>query len=202
MTVLGGLDRRGVIGLETVLHHSRSSIGLDAISRTHAQIPEGFLRGAGVPEPFITTMHALVDAMSPIEFYSCFISYSHQNEDFAKRLYADLQAQGVRCWFAPEDMKIGDKMRPRIDESIRLYDKLLLVLSEHSVASDWVEHEVETALAKEGRSKHTVLFPVRLDEAIMEREHIGWPSLVQNERHLGDFTPCKAHDGYQQAFDR
>ena len=39
-------------------------------------------------------------------------------------------------------MKIGDKIRLRIDESIRIHDELLLVLSENSVASQWVEHEV------------------------------------------------------------
>jgi hypothetical protein len=53
----------------------------------------------------------------------------------AKRLHADLQAEGVRCWFALEDMKIGDRIRQRIDEAIHLQDKLLLLLSEHSIES-------------------------------------------------------------------
>ena len=85
----------------------------------------------------------------PFQFYSCFISYASKDHAFAERLYANLQNKGVRCWFAPEDMKIGDRLRPRIDETIRLYDKLLLVLSKTSVASQWVEQEVETALARE-----------------------------------------------------
>ena len=38
-------------------------------------------------------------------------------------------------------MKIGDRIRPRIDETIRVYDKLLLVLSKASVESQWVEQE-------------------------------------------------------------
>ena len=42
-----------------------------------------------------------------IEFYSCFISYASRDQEFAERLYADLQSKGVRCWFAPEDMKNG-----------------------------------------------------------------------------------------------
>ena len=46
-------------------------------------------------------------------------------------------------------MKVGDRIRPRIDESIRLHDKLLLVLSEHSIASRWVQKEVETAFEQE-----------------------------------------------------
>lgn len=201
-TLFGDVDLRCVIGLETVIHEGPSTIGLDTIYRSHGQIPEVFLRGAGVPETFIANMRALVDSMSPIDYYTCFISYSHQNEDFANRLYADLQAKGVRCWFAPEDMKIGDKIRRRIDESIRIYDKLLLVLSEYSVISDWVEHEVEAALAKERRNHHTVLFPVRLDDSILEYEHDGWPALVQHERHIGNFTCWKDHDSYQQAFER
>ena len=36
----------------------------------------------------------------------------------------DLQAKGVRCWFAPEDMKIGAKMLDTIDQAIRLRDIL------------------------------------------------------------------------------
>jgi hypothetical protein len=69
----------------------------------------------------------------PFQFYSCFISYSTKDRDFADRLYADLQIKGVRCWFAPEDLKIGDLLRQRIDDAIRLHDKLLLILSSHSV---------------------------------------------------------------------
>jgi hypothetical protein len=125
---------------------------------------------AGVPEDFIVYMKSL--ARNPIEFYSCFISYSSQDDDFARRLHADLQQSNVRCWFAPEDLKIGDKFRTRIDESIRVYDKLMVILTEHSLASPWVEEEVEAALEKEAAGQTRVLFlslwPIRLDDAVME----------------------------------
>jgi hypothetical protein len=42
------------------------------------------------------------------DFYSCFISYSSLDEPFALRIHADFQVAGVRCWFAPEDLKIGE----------------------------------------------------------------------------------------------
>jgi len=113
----------------------------------------------------------------------------------------DLQAKGVRCWFAPHDMKISDKIRPTIDDSIRLHDKLLLILSEHSVESDWVEHEVEHALDLEQERKKTGLFPVRIDDAIMEST-TGWAGNVKRQRHIGNFTQWKHHDAYQTAFDR
>jgi hypothetical protein len=84
------------------------------------------------------------------EFYSCFISYSSQDEEFAKRLYADLGRNEVQCWFAPESLRIGERFRTRIDEAIRVCAKVLLVLSTHSITSQWVEAEVKTAFEEEG----------------------------------------------------
>ncbi|MGO9273652.1 MAG: toll/interleukin-1 receptor domain-containing protein [Terriglobia bacterium] len=104
--------------------------------RGPGDIPEAFLRRAGVPEDFIVYMKSL--AGNPIEFYSCFISYSSEDDDFARRLHADLQQSNVRC-FSPEVLKIGEKFRARIDEGIRVYDKLMVILTEHSIASPWVE---------------------------------------------------------------
>jgi hypothetical protein len=135
------------------------------------------------------------------EYYSCFISYSSKDEAFAQRLHTDLQQKGVRCWFAPEDMKIGDKIRPRIDESIRIHDKLLLVLSKNSINSTWVEKEVETAFEEENKRKQTVLFPVRLDKAVMDTDQ-AWAADIRRTRHIGDFSWWKDHDAYQQAFER
>jgi hypothetical protein len=135
------------------------------------------------------------------QFYSCFISYSSDDQTFAERLYADLQANGVRCWFAPKDMKIGDRLRVRIDESIRLYEKLLLVLSETSVRSAWVEQEVESAISREMPDLPPVLFPIRLDETVLEID-TGWPALIKRTRHIGDFTGWRDHDLYQTAFAR
>ena len=69
---------------------------------------------------------------SPIEFYSCFISYSTKNQKFADRLDANLQENGVRCWFAPHNIQGGKKIHEQIDEAIRVYDRLLLILSDHA----------------------------------------------------------------------
>ena len=107
----------------------------------------------------------------------------------------------IRCWFAPEDMDIGDKMLPRIEESIRLYEKLLLVLSEHSIASNWVAYEVERALNKEPQGKPNVLYPIRLDDAVMQSQ-ANWADDIKSTRHIGDFTNWKNHNDYQKAFDR
>jgi hypothetical protein len=37
----------------------------------------------------------------------------------AHRIHADLQNKGVRCWFAPHDLPIGDKILDTLEESSR-----------------------------------------------------------------------------------
>ncbi len=198
-TTFGDIHLRAVKGLETVHHNGPSTIGTDTILHSEGDIPEVFLRGARLSDTFITYARSLTQ--HPIEYYTCFISYSSRDEVFAKRLYADLQSHNVRCWFALEDMNLGDKIRPRIEETIRLYDKLLLVLSKHSIASNWVAYEVERALNKEPTGIPNVLFSIRLDDEILTCS-TDWAQDIKDTRHIGDFTNRKDHDFYQKSFDR
>ena len=126
-TSFGDQDLRTIKGLTTIKHIGPSPLSINTIYQSAGDIPEVFVRGTGASDSFIEYIHAL--ANKPIQYYTCFISYSSKDQTFAERLYADLQTKGVRCWYAPEDLKIGDKFWHRIDESIRLYDKLLVVLS-------------------------------------------------------------------------
>ena len=78
-----------------------------AALRRHLKDGTDFLRGVGLPDNLIDYLPSLLN--QPIQFYSCFISYSSKDQEFADRLHADLQNKGVRCWFAPHDMPIGAK---------------------------------------------------------------------------------------------
>ena len=90
-----------------------------------------------------------------------------------------------------------------------MYDKLLLVLSEASINSGWVEFEIRKARKREVAEKRRVLFPIRL---------MGYDTLTQwecfdadtkkdlateiREYFIPDFSTWKDHDPYQQAFTR
>ena len=134
-------------------------------------------------------------------YYPCFISYSHKDETFAARLHTDLTAQGVKCWYAPHDLRIGAKIRPAIDRSIQEHDKLLLILSKNSIVSDWVEAEVETALEKESKLNQTMLFPIRLDATVMNTDQ-AWAAHIRRTRHIGDFSHWQDEAVYHQVFNR
>ncbi len=197
-TVLADLDLSNCKGLESCRHLGPSIIDYRTLQRS-GSLPLAFLRGVGLPDNLIDYLPSLLN--QPIQFYSCFISYSSKDQAFVERLHADLQAQNVRCWFAPHDMRIGDKFRTRIDEVIRVHQKLLLVLSENSIVSSWVEKEVETAFEREQEIGSTVLFPIRLDAMVMDRK-TGWAADIKRTRHIGDFTGWKEHDAYSKGLER
>ena len=206
-TTFADVDLTRVKGLESVVHSGPSTIGIDTIYRSKGNIPEVFLRGAGVPEQFITYMRSL--AANPIEFYSCFISCSTKDQQFDQRLHADLQNKNVRCWFAKHDMQSGQKVHEQIDQAIQMHEKLLLILSSDSMKSEWVKTEIAKARKREVREDKQVLFPVRLVslETIRDWECFDADTGKDSAREIRgffipDFSDWKDHGRYQEAFER
>jgi TIR domain/Pentapeptide repeats (8 copies) len=206
-TNFADVDLSNVQGLQTTEHDGPSTIGIDTIYKSGGKIPEVFLRGCGVPDEFIDFIRQM--GVRAIEFYSCFISYSTLDQEFAQRLYNDLQGNKVRCWFAPHDVKGGRKLHEQIDEAIRLHDKLLLILSEHSMNSEWVKTEIAKARKREVKDAKRVLFPLRLVgfEALRDWECFDGDTGKDSAREIReyfipDFSNWKDHDSYQEAFQR
>ena len=176
--------------------------------RKSGRLPLEFYRGCGLPDVYIDYLPTLLN--EPIQFYSCFISYSTSDQGFAERLHADLQNNGVRCWFAPHDITGGKKIHEQIDEAIRIYDRLLLSLSDASMGSRWVKTEIANALEKEQRSGRRMLFPVSLVPFERVREwktfnaDVGLDAAREiREYYIPDFTGWDTdHAADRAAFDR
>jgi hypothetical protein len=64
-----------------------------------------------------------------------------------------------------------------------------------------VETEVEIAFERERRENRTVLFPIRIDDAVMDAD-AAWAADIRRTRHIGDFRNWKDHDSFQKAFVR
>src|SRR5262249_50486534 len=206
-TVFGDVDLAEVLGLQHLIHEGPSIIGIDTIYRSKGKISERFLRNAGVPSNLITYMKSLTG--EALDFYSCFISYSTRDQPFADRLHADLQANGVRCWFSPHDVQAGKKLHEQIDEAIRVYDRLLLILSPSSMSSEWVKTEIAKARNKEMREGRRALFPLRICSFAELRAwkcfdaDTGKDSAREiREYFIPDFSNWKDHDSYQTAFQK
>jgi uncharacterized protein YjbI with pentapeptide repeats len=206
-TSFGNNDLSNVKGLESVIHYGPSTIGIDTLFRSDGTIAETFLRGAGVPEDFITFVPSFVGRA--IEFYSCFISFSHHDEEFSRRLHSRMRSANLRVWYAPEDMKGGRRLHEEIFRAIQIHDKLLLLLSELSMKSEWVMTEIRNARKIEQKENRRKLFPIRLVdfETIEKWECFDIDSkkdlaIEVREYYVPDFSNWKDHDAFEAEFEK
>jgi hypothetical protein len=196
---LCNVDLSNAVGLETIRHGGPSTIGIDTIYKSKNKIPEIFLRRAGIPDNFIVYGRSLVGAA--LEYYSCFISHSGFDQEFAERIYTDLQAKGVRCWYFPEDAQWGKSVWGEIDNSIKIYDKLVIICSSNSLKSGPVNREIERALQREDLEHRHILFPIRIDDYLFKIwDHPRKADILS--KVVGDFSHWKNHDSYKKSFDR
>lgn len=199
-TLFTNVDLGGVKGLETVSHLGPSNVGIDTIYRSRGKIPESFLRNAGMPATFLELMRSLT---LPTGYTTYVLSYAEADETFAQQFYADLLRHGVHCWLSCKKSKIDDNQEHSVDPALYLYDTLLLVLSEHSVKSDWIEHELRQAMMKEQyEEKPTACFLISLDQPSSEMTSSFKKYLGHDQRNIQDFTQWKSDTEYQKALMR
>jgi hypothetical protein len=191
MTIFGWTSLKTATGLESCNHRGPSVLDYHTLMNS-GPLPPVFLRGCGLPDAYIIYVSSFWN--QPFQFYSCFISYSHEDKSFARRLHDALQARGIRCWLDEHQIKAGDKIDRAVDEGIRLWDKVLLCCSKAALTSWWVDKEVEKALMKEERlSKERgkeilALIPLHLDGYMFKPDWQDWKQQHLITRMAPDFT--------------
>lgn len=96
-----------------------------------------------------------------------FISYSHEDRAIVERLAQDLRIYGFDVWIDFWSMRAGDSLLTRIGQGITEAAFFLVALSKTSVASDWVNRELEVALQRELAEKRVVVIPLRLEDVVI-----------------------------------
>lgn len=135
----------------------------------------------------------------PIEFYSCFISYSHEDKIFAHRLHEALKIRDIECWLDEHKILPGDYFLSNIDEGIKKYDKFLLICSKKSLTSFWVDTEIDKALQKEKQlwkeQKKRILVMIPLDiDGYLHKEWQDPKASILYTRLSADFTDWEYDD--------
>jgi hypothetical protein len=200
-TCFSRMDLSKVKHLKRVRHSRASELGLETLTASVRHLPTEFARGCGIEDDVL----ALFAARSPHscgQFYSAFISYSHKDLVFVRRLHNHLQDAGVRCWLDEKDLKPGDDINDALDKGIEHQERILLCASRHSLTSWWVDAELEAAfgkeraIMKETNCRAHLLIPLNLDDYMFSAEWRSGKRQIICSRVAADFRdPARFDQG-------
>ena len=116
--------------------------------------------------------------------YDVFISYSSKNKTVVDALCHFLEEKKIRCWMAPRDILPGQNYAEAIAQAMSKVKVFILVYSNSSLSSQWVQSETNLAV-----SKKKIIIPFRLDDCSFEGTAM---ELYLNDRHWIDAIPDPA----------
>ena len=94
------------------------------------------------------TVAELLDGVRPSKNQAAkvFISYSHQDKAFVKKLAGNLEKEGMKVWWDFEALKGGQDWSKEIERGIKQCEYFLVALTPDAVKSEWVANEIAYAL--------------------------------------------------------
>ncbi len=226
-TGIDDVDLREIKGLDKINHGAPSTISNKTFIKSEGNISQEFLKGVGLsdweietinlyklrltPDQITDIAYKVVELKndSPILLFPVFLSHSGEDKVFARKLFDGLQKRNVRCWLDEKETKPGDRIIRIIDQAIKHYDKLLLICSEKSLTSWWVERELERILLKEKEynkgkkeeDKVNLIIPITIDDYIFKEWDSPWK--VEVKRYIiGDFRTWKDNENFQKSLDQ
>jgi hypothetical protein len=142
---------------------------------------------------------------------SIFLSHNFKDRPFAQRLAADLRARAIKVWIDEAEIRVGDSLIGKIEAAIDDVDYLAVILSEHSVESEWVLKEVRMAMHREIAGKRVVVLPLlyrdcKLPGFLREKLYVDFRHEINYERGVVEIvrrvredqvTDANLSDGFQ-----
>ncbi|MDS4019359.1 MAG: toll/interleukin-1 receptor domain-containing protein [Candidatus Competibacter sp.] len=93
-----------------------------------------------------------------------FISHSHHDKPFVRKLVEDLRGANLHVWLDEQDLAVGDSIIARVSDGLKDSDYLVAVLSRSSMQSKWVQAELNAALSGQLSGKGTAVLPVLIED--------------------------------------
>ena len=117
---------------------------------------------------------------------SVFLSHNSADKPFVRRLAQSLQSKGHVVWLDEAEINIGDSLIEKIREGLDKVDYVAVVLSQNSIASAWVQRELDIGSNREIAEKRVILLPLML-------QHVELPGFLLGKKY-GDFTTDEIYD--------
>ncbi|MHA7000281.1 toll/interleukin-1 receptor domain-containing protein [Aeromonas schubertii] len=109
-----------------------------------------------------------------------FLSHSHADKPFARKLATSLRSAGHGVWIDEAEINIGDSLVEKIREGLDQVDYVAAILSQASIGSPWVTRELDIASNREIEEGRVVVLPLLV-------EKVDLPGFLKG-KFYGDFT--------------
>lgn len=111
--------------------------------------------------------------------YEAFLSYAGEDSKFATELVGGLKTRGLRIWYAPLNLKVGDKLLDSIEEGMRISSSGILLISRDYLNKGWTNYEMDT-LIRQNIEKSKKIYPIwyKVTKDEVEAKHVGLGGIV------------------------
>jgi hypothetical protein len=130
---------------------------------------------------------------------SVFLSYSRDDDPFVQLLTRDLGKAGISCWVDAEAVRAGSDWMEELRRALSAADRALVILSDHSINSSWVQRELQQIQIRE-RDSRRFLLPIMLDDAVLDTR-MSWLNDLRS-RQILDFRDWREPYNYERALRR
>lgn len=89
-----------------------------------------------------------------------YLSYTMRDIEIAKMIAIRLREDGFEPWLAHEQIRPGDRWVDKIVDGIKKSQWVLLLLSENTSSSEWIEQEIDYVFQLESQLGRRLLLPV------------------------------------------
>lgn len=118
-----------------------------------------------------------VPAQSRVEGQpNVFISHSSLDKTIARRLALELAKRGVEVWLDESAIKVGNSISRSVEEALENCTYVIVLLSPHALASNWVDREWRAAFSREMKSGQVTVLPVLAAKCEL-------PPLLRDKKH-------------------
>lgn len=198
LTLVADCDLSQALRLDSARHLGPSIIGVDTLTRSKGEIPELFLRRAGVPPSIIAMQEHLREST---ENHSRVLLISSMGDvDLVNRLESDLRSEGIACWrlMIDEENALRSNSIFPTNQRFTYCDQMVLVCSENSLDNPFGWRFFEQLAQRPTDLGNTAVVTLAVDDALYSRQD----ELCENLRKHGvvDFRGSNQIEEYRKGF--
>ncbi|MEW5987692.1 MAG: toll/interleukin-1 receptor domain-containing protein [Chloroflexota bacterium] len=95
---------------------------------------------------------------------SVFISYNHNDSDFAERLALELSRRDIKVWKDSWRIGVGDSLIRKVQDGLEDAHFFCVIFSKNSLSSEWVKREITAGLLREIEERKVLILPIVIDD--------------------------------------